>query len=404
MSNKIKFISLSLLIALTPYTVNADTPKRRIFYDYLAAQHKDFRTDKAAEYVPVHSGLGTLDYSFGDNISKITNLLDSGKFDFYRVHFINGPGINGGRSAKYEITSGFSKASFDAALRSKKGKIYDYYKARLALYCDLIPKYPNIEFAFSPILEGRVSPDAWAAINQFTVDNCKNNFTLVNSPLEGKNLTNGAKFENHGNSSGSEFISSLDGIEVSDIDVASWLKNSANQSFTGVWSRSYNCRHLSGNWEDPRGRTGCPEDKKFEELAHIVDTRPVPPSTNKPSSCKIVRPFASGWIYKPSSEDYTGSSDSRQNKPVLIIPYKTNQVTILSSNNQIVGTLGYYGSYINPGTWRYYSGYPGGSGKYGYRYEVAATDVSGNPYTWFKVNSNTCLGPVIAGMRQGSFR
>lgn len=398
MLKKLLFI---LLIVAVPLTSFAQQSNRK-FYDYLAAQHKDFRTAKATQYIDgSDNGGGNLDFYFGADISRVTSLLNSGKFNFWRVHFLNGPGVNNGNTASYEITKGWSKAQLDSKIKNKDSTLKKYFFARVKLYCELIPKYPNIEFAFSPLLEGRVSAQSWEILNQWTVDACDKKFILINSPLEGKNLTHGAKLESHGHRPDSAaYITSLDGIDATDINIKEWWERTSKNRWTGIWGRSFNCRH-QGSWEAGRSRTACPKDQQFEEYAHIVDERPQAPKLSY-SQCKTTSAFKAPAIWKPESED-KGTDDKRKNRPVAIVKVsgaRGGSLSVITYKGQEIGKLGYYGTFDSAGYHRWYSNFSPGTGQYGYRFEKAAKEKSGYPHVWLK-KGNTCIGPVIAGQRNG---
>lgn len=394
-----KLLILVLLSVVVPLTSAAQNRK---FYDYLAAQHKNFRTAKATQYLTgTDNGGGHLDYYFGANISRITSLLNSGKFSFWRVHFLNGPSVNNGVAANYEITKGWSKAQLDSKIKNKDSKLKKYFFERVKLYCDLIPKYPHIEFAFSPLLEGRVSKAAWKVLNQWTVDACDKKFILINSPLEGKNLTHGAKLESHGHRPDSNaYLTSLDGIDATDINIKDWWERTKKNRWTGIWGRSFNCRH-QGAWEAGRSRTACPKDQQFEEYAHIVDERPAAPKLDA-KECKTIRELKAPLILKPQSEN-SGDGDKRANRPVAILNLsgsRGNSLIVIDKKGKELGKFGYYGSYTVKGQHRWYSNFSPGTGKYGYQLEKAAVTSSGSPYTWLR-KGNICYGPIIMGRRNG---
>lgn len=372
---------------------------RVLGYDYLAAQQRNFSVQEAIKYMPSNSALGTLDVTFGSDLAPIRALLGSGRFSHYRLHLVNGPGLRNSVQEKHEITYGYNIRSFDSALRTNKPAIINNIKARTAIYRSLSAEFPSVKFYLSPLLEHDVSEGAWRnAAN--AVLSIWPEVRLVNNPMSGWNGSyKGSILERHGAKPGSAAISSLDGEDATDINVPEWLKRTAANKITYVWSRSYNCRH-QGNFVPPSKRTSCPKPYQFEELAHIPDARPTAPS-RVPAGCAKVKPLAAPSIWKPMSED-KGNGDPRANLPVLLIPFQPKlPVTVIGMVGQPVGTLGYYGVFQGDLN-RYYSGYGGGSKKGGYQLEKEATK-QGSPYVWAK-QGKTCVGPFISGRRAGSYR
>jgi hypothetical protein len=208
----------------------------------------------------------------------------------------------------------------------------------------------------------------------------------------------GAWIEHHGqNPHPGVDISSLDGMEGTDINVSKWLKNTKANKITFFWSRMYNCRNL-GSFQDPRKRTSCPAAAHFEQFAHVMDLRPNVPSATLPCN---VKPFKAPFIWKPLAED-KGTFDSRSNYPVAILPGKPSFYALMGAKGKRVGKLGFYGRFkgnLN----RYYSGWKPGKRKTGYFFEKKAFDTQGSPYVWLR-KKKSCYGPLIPGIRQGVYR
>lgn len=380
-------------------TVNAFA-ERNVLFDYLAAQNQNFNIANSVKYVPKGVGLGTLDGTFGVDITPIKNLLRSGKFDFYRVHFINGPGLNNNRPARHEITYGYTNASFAKAVKDKNPKIIGYYKARVRAYCDLMGEFPSVKFSLSPILESRMPNETWKTLAEITKETCKKDYSLTFNSLISFDPPLPALKETHSNfpKKGSD-ISSLDGSEASDININEWWERTKREKYTGVWTRSYNC-NTQGIFVNPIKRKACPTETIFEEMAHIVNDRGQAPRLET-RKCAKRYPFSGGTTtWKPLAED-GNVPDKRSNKPVALLALKGTDAQVIDYKGNGLGKLPYYGPYTVAGYHRYYSAM--GANLQGYEFEKKARQKSGYPYTWLKVG-DSCYGPLIMGKRQGTYR
>jgi hypothetical protein len=402
-----KLIPLILLAAC----VRVESPAQPIYapklsysigQDTLAIESPYFNVQNAIRLLPQGAPLGALHNTFSASLANLDAAIAGLHPTAVRIHLINGPGIRNGQSGPYEIGKGYSKASFSAALEHSDPKIIKYIKGSTALYKALSEKYPATQFLISPELEHDLSIRAWH-VSADAVASVWPSVTLVNSPDGGIPIDHyrNALVERHGSNPQSDAsITSLDGAEATDSNISGFLARSPNARIKFIWDRSYNCRHDSGAFEDPRARKGCPKPQDFEQLAHIYDTPEAPSSFQAPQCTKLVQ-FKAPWIWKPKSED-SGQGDSRANKPVAITGYSGN-LDVITYNGKLVGTLGYYGAYTPLKLQRAYSGWRGGSSLYGYEFEKGAQALSGYRQTYIQ-SGHQCAGPILTGRRNGSYR
>lgn len=375
--------------------VKAFGDERIIGYDYLAAQHPRFNVVEANQFTSKHSALGTLDFTFGAEITPISNLLGSDNFDAYRVHFINGPGLRGGVAAPYEITYGYTVSSFNAAIENRKPEIISYLKKRLRLYKQLALHFVGVKFIVSPMLEHNLTAKAYRVLADTVLDVWPS-VQLDNNGLDSHERYRGSWIESHGVNPGWGLdISSLDGDDATDIAVQKWLNKTVAQKITYVWTRSYNCR-CQGAWEDPRSRKSCPKAYQFEEVGHIVNKRPPKPSPI--FQCQF-KPLEVPFTWKPMAEDKCGV-DPRANLPVALLPGTTKPYSVVALTGTVLGNLTYYGVFQGSLN-RYYSGWIGGAKKNGFGFEKEAS-LLGSPWVWLR-QANTCYGPFVPGRRAGTF-
>ena len=370
--------------------------QERIFgQDLLAAQHPSFQTTKALLYIPANSALGTLDFTFGTSLSPIIDLLSSGKFNFYRVHIINGPCLANRNCGPYDPIKDYTVESFEAAVLKKDPVIIKFLTDRVKLYCPLRLRFPKVEIRISPMLEHRLGKQAFRILADTTLAACPG-VGLVNNAMNG----DGEKYkrawqESHDGYKKPRTLVSFDGFDATDADIAAWRSRTRNGKVSFVWSRVYNCRN-NGPFVDPRNRTSCPKERDFDLLAHITDDRGVAPSPK--FVCKF-EAFKSPYIWKPFAED-TGSTDPRSNLPVALVPLDNRDVELVGQLGKSIGSLKYYGAY-QKGLNRYYSGT---SIKLsGYQIEKKIDILNGSPWTWLK-QGGRCIGPFVPGRRSGSYR
>lgn len=400
-----KKVLFALFVAFGVVRCPQDTHAAPVFgRDFYAVQSKAWNVTASTKFSFSPMALGSLDGTFGVQLGPVDTVINALHPIYYRVHIINAVCIRNSNCGSYEIGHGYSKASFDVAVGKKDPRILNPFKARVAAYRDLAKKYPGTKFIVSPALEHDLSIKSWRVLANATVGVWPG-VQLSNSPDGGVSIERylGAWIERHGNSPQSDSdIVSLDGSDATQIDIAAFV-NRVNRlphvQFAQLWTAGDNCR--ASEWQDPRARTACPSSKTFELMSHIIDPLPVAPRFTG-SQCKKIIPFKDPDIWKPLAETHV-HYDPRQELPVTIFKgFSGQDLTVLSSGGNIVGSLGYYGSYLSQGL-RWYSGYRAGSKSSGYELQKGAQAVSGSPWVWLQ-QRGTCKGPLITGRRFGLMR
>lgn len=365
--------------------------------DYLALQHRRFNHENATKYLAEGSASGNLDTTFGESIDSVRYLVGRKNPTYHRTHLINAVCIRNGNCGPYEIGRGHTKASFDKAVRNRNPRILRYVRERSILYRNLAEQYLGTKFLISPALEHDLSKAGWRVLAD-TVKEVWPEVQLVNSPDGGIQIERyrGAWIERHGSrvQNDADIISS-DGAEITDTNIKAFLRQGQPRLIL-AWSRVYNCRTNSPQFVDPRQRTACPRERDFEQLGHILEPEGIPPAYQG-GGCARITNFKAPDIWKPMAED-KNNGDRRANLPVLITKAFGNRaVDVIDKFGHKVGSVGYYGTYLDQGL-RYYSGYPGGSNETGYSYQK---DAGG--HTWLR-QGNKCKGPLYMGRRQGVYR
>lgn len=372
--------------------------------DYYAIQSRYWNLPATIRYSAGNQAAGNLDTTFGTSLSPVSSLVSAVNPALYRVHIINTVCVRNNNCGPYEIGHGYTKASFNAAVRANKASIIRPFKERVKLYCDLFSHYPNTKLLISPALEHDLSTQAWRVLADSTLGVC-GGVQLVNSPDGGVAVERykGAWIERHGSSPQSDAdVVSLDGADATQIDIGAFLARTLrlpNIKIIELWTAGYNCR--VGTWQDPRVRKNCSSSKTLELMNHLYEPMPVAPAF-KGTQCRKILPFKAPSIWKPLAESQV-KPDPRQELPVSITNrFAKGNLHVLANNGSEVGALGYYGNYLNQGL-RYYSGFRGGGRTSGYAMQSSAENNSGSGYVWLQ-QGGTCQGPLYPGRRQGNMR
>lgn len=391
----------ALIVGILVRAATAHAVPPVIGQDYLALQSPKFNAAQASQYLPVNTAFGILDWTFGTSDTPVNLILSARTPQYFRVHILNTTCVTNAVCGRYEIVYGFTTASLDQAIRSHNYKIINPYRARVQLWKNSCNANPGTTCMVSPALEHHLSQQAWRILADET-RSVWPGVQLVNSPgfrVQGERYL-GAWIENHGlDISNTAEIASLDGNNAGDVDIQEWLDKTGGTVIKFIWQAAYNCRVK--DFKDPRQRTACPFEKTFDLLNHIQDTRT--PMSFQGTQCRSVGAFKAPDIWKPLSERYEGSTDKRQELPVLISQvYAPKVVTVRARNGAEVGKVDFYGSY-SAGGLRFYSCYGRGDCGSGYEYEKRATLATGNSSIFLEQNG-ICKGPIFTGRRQGNYR
>ena len=372
--------------------------EERIYgHDMLALQSPNFTMKNSYKYFKGKNlALGTADNTFGTNIEPIRNALKLATFTAYRVHMLNGVCVTRQNCGVYETLYGYTLQSLEAAILIKDAKILTPLSTRTKVYCELKKEFPTVKFYISPIAEHRLGIAAYRILADTVLEACPD-ITLVNNAYDGNGERyKGALRESHDGFTAPRALVSFDGTDATDVDIDKWKESTKNSDISFIWSRLYTCQG-GGTYVDPRKRTLCPKERDFELLSHIVDVRP--PAPRPRFTCKF-QAFKAPSIWKPLAEAYEGSLDIRGNLPVAIVPLAKRDVSIVGIKGISIGNLRYYGIYQGKLN-RYYSGT--GLKLSGYQIEKALSAQNGSPWGYLK-QGNRCIGPFIAGKRQGLYR
>lgn len=221
---------------------------------------------------------------------------------------------------------------------------------------------------------------------------------VVQTPMGGSPVVPGFMVESHGkNAKAPAGIVSGDGQENQQLDMEAWNKRNAQAVIRFSWGMR--CNGLEAENHPPRPqRTAYPDAKYLTSLWRILQPKGAPPS---PTFNGKVIPISKPLLWKSHAEDMPGPQ-SRDNRPLIMLPQKTGSVDVVTFQGVSLGKMVYFAPYP-PNLSRYYSGLPGAIGLYGYEIADKALKLSGSAFVWIK-QGNNYYGPVHPSFRQGYFQ
>lgn len=333
---------------------------------------------------------GTLtDRTFGDSNACLEAWLDSGTLASFRAHLLNANAISAGHGFGNEYLPSLglnSPAAIDIAARTNSPKLMNLICQRAQEVENWAQHWPAIKFLVSGMLEHSLSQQG--AINIANkVSNCAPSCAVVDNPINPNkyppipNVTR----ERHGTSVWERV--SLDGAEASDIDQQTWKNNNQGHQLL-EWGRCYNGRAQNGNWVQANQRIHFCDADHFNLYAQLTQPDEPKPESH-PSICQTFKEYpANNYIWKPLSEEYF-TGNKRDGRPVNITYYRSNRINILGQHGEQLGYLGYYGTFITPGMYRYYlGGY--GSGQSAYQIGQQAKQKTGSSWVYLPESNGKC--------------
>ncbi len=310
-------------------------------HDFIGLGSPSYNVAQVINALPAHSAIGTFDSTwpgnFGDPYGKVRQILTSGKVDLFRVHLW----------WSYQHTPATTAVVKKAAARWEA----------LAL------QFPSVHCYLSPSAEynytaTQVLLSSWISVLQQVAPHC----TPVLSPESGAPVRPGVMIERHGTSVKGAQAVSTDGQDMFDADATHLIAANSSAVYFLAWGARYNLS-VAGPFIPANQRTNAPSEAYIQGLQALFGVQ-------TQGTMKYPQ------LYKTFAED-SGNSDPRSNKPLFIIREKVPFIQILDSHNTVLGKFPFYSSYLNQG-WRYYSGSPGGMGKYAWEIGAIAKANTGS--------------------------
>lgn len=209
----------------------------------------------------------------------------------------------------------------------------------------IIKKYPNVKWYVSPCCEHELNEIKWNKFADVVNKQLEGtNYELVNTPNHNKGFVSKLVLnEYHGSEQkprGGRYAFSFDGTSSVDSEVQKYKKSYCDAEYFALWEPRFN-----GRWEGkditPRPqRKGWPDKRLIKSVLHLTRIHG-----------QVLLPKK--WLYKSHAEN-KGTGDARAEKPVFLIPLKTEEVVLKALNGQVIERLRYYGEYSDSRS-RYYA-------------------------------------------------
>lgn len=268
----------------------------------------------------------------------------------------------------------------------------------------LAARFPNVKWYVSGATEHKLNKKDTQKLADAVSKNAPL-ATYVNNSLVNVDLPNTVNEVHGGNPHrpGGQFIVSMDGTSIDDIDVASWKSRYRDAEVLFVWDWQLNLKKNKNDKTPRPQRKIRPSAQYIQNLIAKFQTSNapinVPPATvglNK-MCANSINPVGTIGLWKPASQD---SGPPREGKPAFISKRsgEKKSLSVLNANGGQIATIGYYGSY-GAGS-RYYSGWKGGSGYSGQEIQKKAMKTSGAEVTYLRWGRG-CIGPFLATQRTG---
>lgn len=287
----------------------------------------------ARKELPPQFAIGCFSSTFGDARPAVEAILKTGKCFTVRVHLM------------WKDNHNFTTKDFPAIVKEAKK------------WVPLVNKYFEVTWYFSGACENHLSKkDALTLANK--VLEVLPTEIYVNSGdaiISGPNIIN----EVHGVKAKAlkvPYIFSYDGNACVDSNVEALKAKHKDAKIFFLWEPRFN-----GRWET-NDNTPRPERKGWPDAKLI---RSVVALATQTGTSKLPKK----WIYKSHSEN-KGTGDPRAEKPVMIAPIKSTQIS-LKLGNDTKATLKYHSPYTD-GRHRYYAT------KWGYEIASEPLDVWAN--------------------------
>lgn len=207
-------------------------------------------------------------FNAGGDESHGAKILSIPKKKFCRVHIINGPGMNNGRTQPHEITFGETTGSLVQKINANDRRFLDKFEDRVKNLKRLVERATRGELilAVSPWLEHEPIPE-----NSFTklvqiVHKHLPQALIVDNPRGGGILFPGYLHEMHGTDVPYNRldITDLDGEDFETIDVRRFGLRSRDCRAAYIWALGDNGNVKGGAWEPPQQRTHWTHGREFK--------------------------------------------------------------------------------------------------------------------------------------------
>lgn len=244
------------------------------YYGMMSSRWPCEESLKVFDNIPVPR-ISTLYNTFGDDWSCIDRFLSLPGRKVFEIHLINDVCPKYPRCGNYEFFAG-QKTRDSTKLILKENpqffRRFEEYAVSIKNHLDPFCS-GDTECLISPFLESPRSDEEGRII----VEKTRNIFAdtkykILWSPLSPKTAASADFLEGHGGAPpvNPPCIVSLDGTDISEVDVDSYGKRFAECHSNFLWTYTFNLLLPKEGWKDPRERTTVPSTEEFKSLHELL--------------------------------------------------------------------------------------------------------------------------------------
>jgi hypothetical protein len=272
-----------------------------------------------------------------------------------RVHIINGPGMNNGRTLPHEITHGYNNTTLTKAIERREREFMAKFRERLQKVHEVASKAPTgtLELYISPWLEhGETTQRAFDILADEVRAEFGAEAAIVDNPVSG-NFFPGYLKEKHGepNPKGLDFVD-LDGIDIEAVEGWDWGRRYEQCKVAFGWGLTENGNSKEGPWLPPHKRTNWPTRREHQIYNYFL--RPEAMDINSPllgddvKGAKRINSTNDGY-----KRDFVWKLGDGRNYAVVLFPKEFNKqfkAVYIKKGGKIVDRARYRGRYTEDGS------------------------------------------------------
>lgn len=299
---------------------------------------------------------GWLDNFFNEKNSNNARLLCSQpKQKLIRVHIINGPGMNNGRTQPHEISYKETTASLSKKILAGDRRFLAKFDKRVSVIRDIVAAAPagTLELLVSPWLEHQPIQkavfDRLAARVLAIIPNCR----IVDNPLRGSAFPGYVAETHDKNANPANWdIFDWDGVDVEATDSLSVCKRFERLKMVLGWDVRENGLDGKEGWKPPQQRASWPQQRIFTFYRYML--RPEALEVSSPLNQQDIAGLrlsdpTDGW-----KRDFVYKIGDGRNFGVSLLPRSFNGKNIKSitirKNGQVIDRGKKRGNYSEDGT------------------------------------------------------
>jgi hypothetical protein len=281
---------------------------------------------------------------------------------------------------RWSDTHTFTRRDFPAIVAEAKRGLY------------VVNRHPNMECQFNGATEHQLNAADAIELARQVLAVIPERCIYVNNPWEGKGafIPPGPRIINevHGGKAqrprvGGRYNFSFDGTDAFDANVTAIKNRLHDADVFFFWTSQNNGRRNAADSTPRPQRQFWPTGDLMRGMAHLAT-----------DEGRVRVP--ANYTVKPKSDQHAVPPQSRELKPVLILPPKVERVQCVGDNGKLIAVSGKAEPFADK-RWRYY--FP----EYGYQIAQKALAIHGKPTCNLRVGG-AVTGVVNMGFRAGSFR